>query len=66
MRSIAATATMIKIHLGKYLSVVVVMAIGILCAVIGRGAAAQKSDRCGNKGKEQDAFHDMTTDEVKR
>jgi len=43
------------------------MVVGILMAVIVRfDAAAQKSDRGCNQGKEQDAFHDKNTDDVKR
>jgi hypothetical protein len=56
---------MIKIHRWKYLRMVVIMVSGILRAVIGRGAAAQKSDRCHNQGKEQDAFHGKAAYEVK-
>ncbi len=42
------------------------MGSGILSAVIGHlDAAAQKSEHCGHKGKEQDTFHDGTIDDVK-
>jgi hypothetical protein len=34
--------------------------------VIVRDAAAEKSGRCHRKGKEQDVFHGIITDEVKR